>query len=103
MIRRIENHPRGEIVDQITIAELCRIGGFRAEWVVELVDYGVLDPIGEDFATWRFVGGSVSKATKAWRLHRDLGVNLAGVALAIGLMEERDRLRRRLGAHDPFR
>ncbi|QIE54199.1 hypothetical protein G5B40_01315 [Pikeienuella piscinae] len=102
MIERLGNRRYGEIVEDITLSELCRIGGFHAEWVIELVDHGVLEPMGRDTDSWRFVGASVSTATKAWRLHRDLGVNLPGIALAIGLMEERDRLRRRLGRHDPF-
>jgi chaperone modulatory protein CbpM len=38
------------------------------------------------------------RARLAVRLERDLEVNLAGVALALDLLEEIDRLRRALGS-----
>lgn len=85
---------RPELVERVTLIELCRVGGFHAEWVIELVEHGVLEPEGAGTTGWRFDAVNLSRARKAWRLHRDLGVNLPGVALALGLMEERDRLRR---------
>lgn len=102
MAQRGERAASGRIVEELTLGDLCRAGGFHAEWVVELVEYGVLEPEGPDAAAWRFESASLGTAVRAWRLHRDLGVNLPGVALALALIAERDRLRRRLGAEDPF-
>jgi len=46
---------------------------------------------------WRFSGTALRRTRLALRLERDLELNLAGVALALDLMEEVERLRRALG------
>ena len=43
---------------------------------------------------WRFSGAQLRRARIALRLERDLGVNAAGVALALELLEELEQLRR---------
>ena len=45
---------------------------------------------------WRFTGVSVKRAIKATKLQRDLDLNLPGVALALDLIDEIERLRERL-------
>jgi chaperone modulatory protein CbpM len=45
---------------------------------------------------WRFSGGTVVRVRSALRLQRDLGVNLAGIGLALDLMEELEGLRAQL-------
>ena len=47
---------------------------------------------------WRFTGDALRRARLALRLERDLELNLAGVALAIELIEEISQLRRELKA-----
>jgi chaperone modulatory protein CbpM len=47
-----------------------------------------------DASEWRFSGAALRRARIALRLERDLGVNLPGVALALDLLEELQRLRR---------
>lgn len=37
---------------------------------------------------WRFSGKSLRRARSAHRLQRDLGLNLAGIALVLDLMDE---------------
>lgn len=86
----------------LTLAEICRMGGFRAAWVIELVEYGALEPGGGHEAEWRFPPADAAAAIRAWRLSRDLGVNAAGAALALSLLRERDELRRRLAAYAAF-
>ena len=56
----------------------------------------VLDPINSERSQWRFIGSSLQKAHTAMRLERDLGLNLAGLALALDLLEEIVGLRERL-------
>lgn len=46
------------------------------------------------------MGTSIVRAKKARRLNRDLGVNTAGVALVLGLLEERDGALRRLAQYE---
>jgi len=89
----------GEIFEEeieLSLAELCRACQLPAERVVELVDEGIIEPTGHDPAHWRFQGISVRRVRCVQRLERDLGVNVAGAALAIELLEELERLRARL-------
>ena len=89
----------GELIDdtvELTLAELCRACQLPAERIFELVDEGVVEPRGRNPARWRFHGISIRRVTRAHRLKRDLGVNTAGVALALELLEEVEALRARL-------
>ena len=89
----------GIIVDEsaeFTLGELSRACGKPAEWLLELVDEGVIEPIGEDQATWRFRGTCLRRVLIVQRLESDLGVNLAGAALALELLEEVEMLRKKL-------
>ena len=61
-----------------------------------MVDEGILDPVGADVGHWRFPGGSIRRVRIVGRLQRELGVNLAGAALALDLMDRVERLRRPL-------
>ncbi len=90
---------QAEIVDErveMTLHDMCRVCNRHTEWVVELVNEGVLDPMGKDQERWRFSGPSLQKAHTAMRLERDLGLNLAGIALALDLIDELEELRQRL-------
>ncbi|MGM8849181.1 chaperone modulator CbpM [Salinicola sp. V024] len=81
----------------LTLGELCRTCTVHAEWVIELVDEGVIVPDGRRREQWRFYGASLHRVRVVQRLQHDLGVNLAGAALALELMDEVARLRRRVG------
>jgi len=70
----------------------------HAEMIVELVNEGVLAPDGREPHRWRFTGVHVRRATVALRLQRDLGLNLAGAALALELLDEVEALRAQLRA-----
>jgi len=76
----------------LTLSEVSQACAVRVETIVELVDEGVLSPIGREPHRWRFTGTHLRRATVAIRLQRDLGVNLAGAALALQLMDELDAL-----------
>jgi len=80
----------------LTLGELSRACRVHAEWLVELVEQGILEPSGSELREWRFSGTSIARVLRAHRLQRDLGVNLAGVALALDLLDEISRLRRRV-------
>ena len=86
---------------ELTLNELSRACSISSEWVIELVAEGVLDPIGQEQAHWRFSGTSLQRARTAMRLQRDLNINLAGVALALDLMNEIETLRDRLCRFEP--
>jgi chaperone modulatory protein CbpM len=90
----------GVIVEEqveYTLAEISRSCAVHAEYIIELVEEGVLAPAaGRDPRGWRFSGGQVRRVGRALRLQRDLGINLAGVALALDLLDELDAMRVRL-------
>jgi chaperone modulatory protein CbpM len=65
--------------------------------IVEFVEEGVLHVV-DIGSEWRFTGDAVRRARLALRLERDLELNLAGVALALELIEEISQLRRELKA-----
>ena len=77
---------------ELTLGDLCRACCQHAEWIVQLVDEGILEPAGHNPAQWRFSGTSLQKAHIAMRLQQDLDINLAGVALALDLMDEIESL-----------
>ncbi|MDD1626218.1 MAG: chaperone modulator CbpM [Methylococcaceae bacterium] len=79
--------------DSLTLAQLCRACGVHADWIISLVEESIIEPQGEDIRLWRFSGASLVRARSALRLQRDLGVNLAGIALALDLIEELESLR----------
>ena len=81
---------------ELSLNELSWACSSSTEWIIELVDEGVLEPIGHEQAHWRFSGTSLPKARTATRLQTDLKINLAGVALALDLMEEIETMRERL-------
>ncbi|MGD8631038.1 MAG: chaperone modulator CbpM [Gammaproteobacteria bacterium] len=89
----------GDLLDEdveLTLGELCRTCQLPAERVYELVEEGIIEPLGREPAGWRFRWTSVRRVRCALRLEHDLGVNLAGAALALDLLEELNRLRARL-------
>lgn len=81
---------------ELTLADLCRACATQAKVVIELVDEGLIAPSGPTPEYWRFTGLHVQRARVALRLQEDLGVNLAGAALALQLLEELETLRSRL-------
>lgn len=85
-----------QIIETITLDELCRLCVVEKQWVTELVVEGILDPAGAEPAAWRFSAVSISRTNIARRLARDLDVNMAGIAVALELISERDALHERL-------
>ena len=87
---------RSDVIDTLTVQDLCRFCDADETWVIELVEHGVLEPVGTSVRTWRFQGVNISRAKKARRLNRDLGLDTSGVAVVLDLIEQRDAALRRL-------
>ncbi|MDH3279837.1 MAG: chaperone modulator CbpM [Gammaproteobacteria bacterium] len=81
---------------RLTLRELCDACVVNADFICELVDEGMLEPAGQEKSHWYFTGISLRRVRRAQRLQRDLGINLAGVALALDLLDEVDQLREQL-------
>lgn len=91
---------RSDIVDALSLQDLCRFCHADEAWVIELVEYGALEPKGSSAQDWRFRGTNISRAKKARRLTHDLGINAPGIALVLDLLEERDTVLRRLAQYE---
>ena len=93
---------RGQLIDEktlITVSELCRHCTVKVEEVIVFVQEGILDPSGDEVAAegpdaWQFHISSVRRVRTAVHLQRDLGVNLAGAALALELLDRIAELER---------
>ena len=81
---------------ELSLSDLCRVCTVTSERVVQLVDEGLVEPLGRDPAEWRFSGRSVRRVLVAERLSRDLRLNAAGAALVLDLLDEVQQLRQRL-------
>ena len=91
-----------EAMPEMSLPELARCCRCSVEWVVELVGEGVIEPRhGGAPAQWRFDEAAVARAAAAARLAADLAVNVAGVALALDLLDEIRALRRQLKLFTP--
>ncbi len=89
----------GRILEETTVlttSELGRLCTVEIQQIVELVEEGVLIVETESGGEWHFAPSSLRRARTAIRLQRDLGINLAGVALAIELLDEIADLRRQI-------
>ena len=80
----------GEVLEEsdlVSLADLCRSCTVETSTITTLVAEGILDPTGEDIEHWRFTIGSLRRVKTVIHLQRDLGVNLAGAALALELLD----------------
>ena len=90
----------GSILEEeptLNLAELCQCCQTHAEFVIRLVDQGVISPIkGESSRHWQFHRSAQIRTHKALRLQQDLGINLSGVALSLELLDQIESLNKEL-------
>jgi chaperone modulatory protein CbpM len=79
-----------------TQSELCQACEISADQLADFVEEGLVDPDGQGPAEWHFHGTSLHRIRFARSVKRDLGVNTAGAALALDLLEEIEKLKQRL-------
>lgn len=79
-----------------TLQEICERGDCHAEFVIKLVDYGIITPVQEvrEVRQWQFDVAALSRLQKALRLQRDLKLNLPGLAVSLDLLDEVQEMRR---------
>ena len=80
----------------LTLGEISRACQAHAEWVIELVEEGILQPGECTPEKWIFSGPSLGRARVVMHLQQDLGINLSGAALVLDLMDEIEEMRARL-------
>ena len=80
----------------LTLGEMSRACAMHAEWIMELVEEGILEPSGAEVSHWRFAAPTLHRARTVMHLQRDLGINLSGAALIVDLLDEAQVLRQQL-------
>jgi len=82
----------------LTVRDLSLLCAVEERHIVEYVEEGVLNVAEVSASEWHFTGAALRRTRLALRLERDLELNLAGVALALQLIEELEQLRGKLEA-----
>lgn len=77
----------------LSLIELCNACDAHEEWILELVDEGIINPLEQEQADINFPGSSLKQALAVKHLQQDLGINLAGAAMVMDLKQEIDLLR----------
>ncbi|HEB83179.1 MAG TPA: MerR family transcriptional regulator [Gammaproteobacteria bacterium] len=99
MVNRTTDILSGDIIENessLSLRQLCDACSVHAEYIIDLVNEGIIEPSGVQNTHWCFNGMSIRRVRTARRLQRDLGINLAGIAMVLDLMDEMERMRSRL-------
>ncbi len=80
----------------LSLEEMVHACGTEAQWIVELVEVGVLVPQGPEVAAWRFGAADLMRARRLARLQRDFGASTEAAAVILDLLDEIERLRAQL-------
>jgi DNA-binding transcriptional MerR regulator len=88
----------------LNLDELANAAGIHPKLVEQLIDFGLVVPVTAEGAHRMFPISAVERLRRIARLRRDVGVNLAGVAVILDMRERMEnlqkelrRLRRRFG------
>ncbi len=79
---------------EYSLRELCSMCRVHAQFIQDLIDEGILSPLGAGPREWRFAAIEIKRIQISIRLQDDLRINLPGTALALDLLEEIEELRR---------
>ena len=96
----IITYVNGTVLDEDTrcgLTELCNLCGITAETAREMINEGLISPLGSSPRQWHFSYIEVRRVQTAVRLQRDLRINLPGCALILDLLEELEELRQATG------
>jgi len=85
----------GEVLEDycLSLQQLCHSATAEPEFVLQLVEYEVLLPQGDQDDNWEFQANDLARLRRAQRLMRDFELNLPGLALVMQLLDELAELR----------
>ena len=85
-----------DLDEPLTLAAVAEAVGARPHLLARLIRLGVLDTVGEEFADPLLPTRAVVRLRRMARLRRDLGVNFAGAAIILDLVERVEQMNREL-------
>ena len=80
--------------EQLTLDALAACTGVHATRIAYFVEYGLLEPSARTGTQWLFDAACVARLRMIERLRRDLGANLAGIAVILDLLDKLASLQR---------
>lgn len=80
--------------EQVTLECLAARTGVHPDRIATLVEYGLLEPLERAGVQWRFDAACIPRLRAIERLRRDLGANLAGIAVILDLLDRLTALQR---------
>ena len=81
------------LIVQLDMRTLCQEADITADWVIEIVEHGIVEPSGRTPEDWVFDARAPLTLKRAVKLHEELELEWEGVALALELLEEVQQLR----------
>ena len=83
-----------EINPQLNVEEFCHCTSISENILHELVEHSIAIPIrGTRSQDWLFNVAAVSIVKKATRIHQDLAIEWAGIALVLNLLDDIEDLK----------
>ncbi|HTT38187.1 MAG TPA: chaperone modulator CbpM [Burkholderiales bacterium] len=86
----------------VALEELAQASGLSAQEIIELVEYGVFEPVGAGVGSageaqaWRFAARCIVTGRTASRLRKDFDLPTSGLALVLSLIERIETLERQV-------
>jgi|APGre2960657468_1045069.scaffolds.fasta_scaffold26219_2 chaperone modulatory protein CbpM len=77
---------------KLSLTDICVAVSLPEAVFVELVQHDIVRPLGAEPAQWEFDTTMLAIAQRAARLHRDLELDWAAVAIVEKLIEQREQL-----------
>jgi len=81
------------LIVQLDMRSLCREADITQDYVIEIVEHGIVEPKGRTPDDWLFDDQAPLLARRAAKLHQELELEWEGVALALELLQEVQQLR----------
>jgi DNA-binding transcriptional MerR regulator len=80
--------------EQLTLEDLAACVGMPPARLAYFVEYGLLEPRARAGTQWLFDPDCIARLRMIERLRRDLGANLAGIAVILDLLDRLTTLQR---------
>jgi chaperone modulatory protein CbpM len=82
--------------ERLSLRQICERCHIEEDMIVELVEEGILDPLGNSRMSWKFRFTATERVKRVVRLQRDFELNLPAVALILQLLDRIEQLETRV-------